>query len=58
MTSENVKSELEYYASELEYYLGYVPDDDLVLEALDWMDANPGINLSEWVDAMMEAGML
>lgn len=51
MNPKNVKSELEYY-------LGYEPSDDLVLEALDWMLGNPGVALDEWVSAMQEAGML
>lgn len=43
---------------DLEYYLNRKPTDDEVLEAEDWMAENPGINLSEWVDAMVEAGLL
>jgi hypothetical protein len=41
---------------DLEYYLGYKPSHDLILEAQDWQDYNPGSNLSEWVDAMREIG--
>ena len=44
--------------SELEYYLGRVPTDDEVQEAMDWITENPGINLAEYIDAMMEAGLL
>lgn len=44
--------------ADLEYYLNRKPTDDEVLEAEDWMVENPGVNLSEYVEAMMEAGLL
>lgn len=43
---------------DLEYYLNRKPTDDEVVEAEEWMIENPSINLAEWVDAMMEAGLL
>ena len=52
------KPDNQRVTSELEYYLGRVPTDDEVQEAVDWMTENPGINLAEYVDAMMEAGLL
>ena len=44
--------------NDLEYYLGYVPSDDLILEAEEWQQNHPGVGLSEWVDAMSEIGAL
>lgn len=44
--------------SDLEYYLGYKPSADLIAEADDWQQSNPGANLAEWVDAMREIGAL
>lgn len=44
--------------SELEYYLGRVPTEDEVLEAAEWAEENPDISLAEYVEAMMEAGLL
>ena len=44
--------------NDLEYYLGYVPSDDLIAEAEEWQQNNPGVGLSEWVDAMSEIGAL
>ncbi len=45
-------------AADLEYYLGRVPDSDTIAEAGDWQQNNPGSNLSEWVEAMIEIGAL
>lgn len=44
--------------NDLEYYLGYVPSNDLILEADEWQSRNPGNSLAEWCDAMAEAGLL
>lgn len=43
---------------ELEYYLDYRPADDLVAEAEQWVQENPGVGLAEWVDAMIKIGAL
>lgn len=43
---------------DLEYYLGYAPDSDLIAEADEWQERNPGSSLAEWVDAMAEIGAL
>lgn len=43
---------------DLEYYLGYKPDSDLIVEADEWQTQNPGSSLSEWIDAMTEIGAL
>lgn len=45
-------------AGDLEYYIDRKPTADEVTEASDWMQENPGSNLSEWVDAMIEIGAL
>lgn len=45
-------------AADLEYYLGYPPDSATIAEADEWMQDHPGVNLSEWVDAMREIGAL
>ncbi len=45
-------------AGELEYYLERKPTSDEVAEAGDWQQNNPGSNLSEWVEAMIEIGAL
>lgn len=44
--------------NDLEYYLEREPTNDEVSEAGDWMQENPGINLAEYVDAMIEIGAL
>ena len=44
--------------SELEYYLSRKPTEDEVLEAAEWAAENPDISLAEYVEAMMEAGLL
>lgn len=43
---------------DLEYYLGYRPNSDAVEEAENWMLANPGSSLSEWVHEMVAIGAL
>lgn len=43
--------------SDLEYYLGYRPSEDLVLEAQDYLAAG-NHDLAAWVDALAEAGLL
>lgn len=43
---------------ELEYYLGYRPDDDTCQEAEAWQEENPEVALAEWCSAMEEAGLL
>lgn len=43
---------------DLEYYIGRKPTSDEVLEATDWAAENPDISLAEYVEAMMEAGLL
>src|SRR5690606_11162627 len=45
-------------ANDLEYYLGYKPDSDLIVEAEEWQQDHPGSSLAEWVDAMREIGAL
>gem|GEM_PF-3197324 len=45
-------------AADLEYYLGYKPDSDIIAEAGDWQQDNPGAGLNEWVEAMTEIGAL
>ena len=46
---------------DLAYYLG-VPsaslDEDLVVDADEWVMSHPGQSLSMWVDAMAEIGAL
>lgn len=44
--------------NDLEYYLERDPTNDEVVEAADWMQDNPGVNLVEYVDAMVEIGAL
>lgn len=43
---------------DLEYYLNRKPTSDEVAEAEEWAEYHPEVNLSEWVDAMLEAGLL
>ena len=43
---------------DLEYYIGRKPTSDEVAEAEEWAEFHPGVNLSEWVDAMIEEGQL
>lgn len=43
---------------DLEYYLGYRPDSDLIAEADEWQQDHPGTGLNEWVEAMIEIGAL
>lgn len=45
-------------AQDLEYYLDRKPTSDEIQEADGWLQDNPGSNLSEWVDAMLEIGAL
>lgn len=45
-------------AQDLEYYLGYKPNNDLIVEAEEWQQDHPGVGLNEWVDAMIEIGAL
>lgn len=45
-------------ANDLEYYLGYKPAGDLIVEAEEWQQDHPGASLAEWVDAMREIGAL
>jgi hypothetical protein len=42
----------------LRYYLDREPTSDEIQEADDWMLENPGVNLDEWVSAMIEIGAL
>ena len=44
--------------ADLTYYLGYTPSDDIVAEAEEWRGDHPGVNLDEWVSAMIEIGAL
>lgn len=44
--------------NDLEYYLGYKPNSDLIAEAEEWQQDHPGVGLAEWVDAMREIGAL
>ena len=41
---------------DLEYYIGYRPDEDIVREAEVWKKENPDISLAEWCSAMEEIG--
>ena len=43
---------------DLEYYIGRKPTSDEVVEAEEWAEDHPGVNLSEYVDAMREIGAL
>jgi hypothetical protein len=43
---------------DLTYYLDRKPTSDEVAEAEEWQQDHPGVNLSEWVDAMIEIGAL
>lgn len=45
-------------AADLEYYLGRKPTSEEAADAGDWMLDHPGVNLSEYVDAMLEIGAL
>lgn len=45
-------------AADLEYYLDRKPTAEEIAEADEWRTYNPGANLSEWVDAMIEIGAL
>jgi hypothetical protein len=45
-------------ADDLAYYLDRKPTADEVQEADDWKQDNPGVNLAEYVDAMIEIGAL
>ena len=45
-------------AKDLEYYLDRKPTNEEISEAEEWQTYNPGANLSEWVDAMIEIGAL
>lgn len=49
---------MDQTVADLTYYLGYEPDGDLVAEASEWQERNPGSSLAEWCDAMAEAGLL
>lgn len=44
--------------SDLEYYLGRQPTSAEIEEAEEWQMDHPGVNLSEYVDAMIEIGAL
>lgn len=44
--------------SELEYYLGFKPSAQTIVEAEEWLESHPTGDLSEWVDAMIEIGAL
>lgn len=43
---------------DLHYYLERPPTSEEIAEAEDWQQNHPGVNLSEWVDAMIEIGAL
>jgi hypothetical protein len=45
-------------AEALEYYLDRKPTNEEIQEADDWLSENPGGNLSEWVEAMIQIGAL
>lgn len=45
-------------AHDLEYYLDRKPTAEEIQEADEWQQDHPGVNLSEWVDAMIEIGAL
>lgn len=45
-------------AQNLEYFLGYKPNSDLIAEAGDWQQDHPGTGLNEWVEAMIQIGAL
>lgn len=43
-------------AADLEYYLNRKPTSEEVEEAEEWQEDHPGVNLSEYVEAMIEIG--
>lgn len=45
-------------STELGYYLGRDATSAEVEEAEEWQIDHPGVNLSEYVDAMLEIGAL
>lgn len=45
-------------ADDLRYYLNRAPSHDEIAEADEWQLNNPGVGLSEWVDAMIAIGAL
>ena len=45
-------------ALDLEYYLDRKPTNEEISEAEEWQQDHPGVNLSEWVDAMIEIGAI
>lgn len=45
-------------ANDLEYYLERKPTSDEIAEAEEWQQDHPGVNLDEWVSAMIEIGAL
>lgn len=45
-------------AANLEYHLDRKPTSDEVAEADEWVQDNPGADLSEWVSARIEIGAL
>jgi len=45
-------------AQDLEYYLSRKPTSEEIAGADEWQQNNPGVGLSEWVDAMIEIGAL
>lgn len=53
-----MSSDLKAIANDLEYYLGRKPTESEVLEAQDWQDFNPDVNLCEYVEACLEIGAL
>jgi hypothetical protein len=45
-------------ANDLEYYLDRKPTAGEIAEAEEWQQDHPGVNLSEYVAAMIEIGAL
>jgi len=45
-------------SNDLEYYLGRPVTHEELEEAMGWQMDHPGVNLSEYVEAMIEIGAL
>ena len=45
-------------ANDLAYYMDRKPTNEEISEAEEWQQDHPGVNLSEYVEAMREIGAL
>jgi hypothetical protein len=43
---------------DLEYYVGRKVSNEEYEQAIEWQEDHPGVNLSEYVEAMIEIGAL